>query len=329
MAPSSQESARDDSDSQGPNGWIAYIIRHPFWRPMSEALESLDVSIAARSEQEQAEVMREDTGFRWTRLWPVPLYGVAFLAHKGVRRRFPMSSPPMTPFKLPELYGIMALGHAAYLEGDRLSKKTFQDPLLRDIEQFSEGAKTIYSDWRPKKIVETKKRLARCPISSLLPYQSLDCGTHRATTWALSRLWSDRLSLVASSAMLVPHCEAAGVSTHDTKLLVEFFSQRMATPHFYKLSFLLREDLTPTLSFWAATILLIETASSGWGRGTRMLVNGVQRAVFYSMAYRVLAGYYRHYASIWGLEDFPRAATAMSKALEAVRGERLEVEVVI
>ncbi len=74
----------------------------------------------------------------------MPLYGAAFLVHKGLRVRYPRTWRPLTPFKLPEIYGAGALGHAAYIEGNHLSLKTAQDPNTNSIERFAETLKTTY-----------------------------------------------------------------------------------------------------------------------------------------------------------------------------------------
>ncbi len=73
-----------------------------------------------------------------------------------------------------------------------------------------------------------------------------------------------------------------------------------------------------SVSFCALLIFLSEWDRSAWRRGTRLLVNGVQRAFFYSIGIRWLGGYYRHYASIWDLEDLPKAAAVAMRAQATV-----------
>ncbi len=69
-----------------------------------------------------------------------------------------------------------------------------------------------------------------------IPVRTLDPGTYGYTTWMTAMFWSDPVALYLASGLMLSRCEAAGVSLHDTKILVNFMSQRVANPDFYRVS---------------------------------------------------------------------------------------------
>ncbi|RPD59324.1 hypothetical protein L226DRAFT_617301 [Lentinus tigrinus ALCF2SS1-7] len=183
------------------------------------------------------------------RFWPIPLFAAAYLVHIRYRAWRPRVLRRLTTLKLPELYGAMALGHAANIEADRLCEKIVpQHDLNRyRIHRYSVAMANSCHDTIQKKYAECPDPIwpnVAYPHSdkSVTVQSSADddnwgnrlTGLLDTARWQLRSQWSDELSRAYVAHTLAPHIQKLGLSDHDARILLWYVAERIYTKSYSK-----------------------------------------------------------------------------------------------
>ncbi|KAI1785579.1 hypothetical protein LXA43DRAFT_124186 [Ganoderma leucocontextum] len=237
--------------------------------------------------------------FSWRSTWPIPLYGLACVAHRRIRAWKPRCLPTLTTLGVPEIYGILALGHLAHIEANRLAKKVAEDSDLGFIRKLAEWAQHEYRR-HPERFIRPTGSKEDRDLTVFLCRQPVD--NFQAWKYDLRCSWTDERRRKAASALLARRLTVInpGVSLRDAALVALFVSEELGGHGIFRSSFL--RDNKPlmvefaSLAFWSM-LARWASASSGVLHTNAIL----QRYFIYILAFKWFGGRYCHYASIFGL----------------------------
>ncbi|TFK82474.1 hypothetical protein K466DRAFT_655701 [Polyporus arcularius HHB13444] len=218
------------------------------------------------------------------------LYAVAYLIHKRYRLWRRQVLPRLTMLKLPEMYGALALGHAANIQADRLIEKLLRegDENRLYIHQYSVAMARNYHEVIRKMSNPVERMPSDVAYPGVLQSPEIRGGLLESLynmRWQLRSRWSDGRSRFLASHSLDPHIRQLGLSDHDARLLVWYVAERIYTSHYYRV---------------------------GTGNARRC-----RESPLPSVGVRSLWGRYRHWKSLWSLEDPVKAKAVVKAAVDA------------
>ena len=93
------------------------------------------------------ELRSRHAALQWYRVWTLPVYAGMYLVHSRYRALRPRRLPTLTSLRLPEIYGLLALGDIAGYEAEHLRDDEL-DGNRRSIESCSELLHMLFHERR-------------------------------------------------------------------------------------------------------------------------------------------------------------------------------------
>ncbi|TFK82475.1 hypothetical protein K466DRAFT_590489 [Polyporus arcularius HHB13444] len=246
------------------------------------------------------------------RVWSLPLYAVTYIVHSRYRALRPRRLPTLTSLRLPEIYGMLAIGDICGYQGLHLYKQ------LQLEENYDRGQVANYAGWFYK-MFHKNLREPRFPGSSDLTRKGLPRGEDGKVTllgeilWRLRTIRTTANCRLFASSILEDHIAACDLNDHDASVLVTIVAERLGTGFNQSATFFPEGELR-----WIAVLTTALRAATIWtgpGRLVALAVNGMQRAALYAFMYPSLTWEYYHFRSIWNIQE-------PDKAVEAARRQR-------